>query len=256
MIGLLKYFGLIAWLSASWGLLLIIPTAQGLKNHGSQIPSFGGGKPNVMRLQPPLVKVNHQSYNLVYRVGNFGIVEIHDGKKKRTKKSFFRRKLHEIRQFLEHNGLKACRFIVFCVYSCESIISVLNDTWAMERNRQHLLASDKNVQRRVERDKMLRKMVGAGYTPRLVWLYGVMLRGICTCTPILKVLNPPIGWGAGAVAAARFAHREWLPCILLGWFGSEWYWEVLCGVNGPPKSDNPDLDFDGIPITIHKVRFL
>ena len=51
---------------------------------------------------------------------------------------------------------------------------------------------------------------------------------------------------------ARFAHREWLPCIMLGWYGSDWYWKYLFAVDGPPKPS--DADFDGFPITIHGVR--
>lgn len=51
---------------------------------------------------------------------------------------------------------------------------------------------------------------------------------------------------------ARFAHREWLPCIMLGWYGSAWYWKYLFGVDGPPDPDA--AEFDGFPITIHGVR--
>lgn len=52
--------------------------------------------------------------------------------------------------------------------------------------------------------------------------------------------------------AARFANREWIPVIMLGWFGSQYYWKEIFGVHGPP---NPkDVSFDGFPITIHKVQ--
>lgn len=158
------------------------------------------------------------------------------------------------------NRRRLVRLAVFVLCTKNSVVSILNDTWELER---HPLSLNKrgevnnpfvrrNVAKRVERDRYLRKLVGAGYTPRLVWLYGVMLRGVLQCTAIPKVFNPPIGWGAGAALAARFAVREWLPCILLGWYASEWYWKVLFGVKGAP--DNAKSDFDGIPIAIKKVQ--
>lgn len=86
---------------------------------------------------------------------------------------------------------------------------------------------------------------------RMVWLFGLMLRGIVHCTALPKVFQPPLGWGTGSVLAAKFAHREWIPVIMLGWFGSGPYWTTLFGVTGPPGGP----DFDGVPITIKGVRF-
>ena len=50
----------------------------------------------------------------------------------------------------------------------------------------------------------------------------------------------------GANVAAAWTHREWLPCILLGWYAGGAYWDFL-GVRPPPS-------FTGIPITIEKTR--
>jgi hypothetical protein len=116
---------------------------------------------------------------------------------------------------------------VFLYYTQDTFESILQDEWEAERNpekffgKKGILLSNRRdvVQRRVLRDRTIRKLVGAGYTPRLVWLFGVMLRGIIHCTAIPKVFEPHIGWGAGSVFAARFANREWLPAILIGWFG-------------------------------------
>jgi hypothetical protein len=94
-------------------------------------------------------------------------------------------------------------------------------------------------------------LVGVGYTPRLVWLFGLMLRGIIHCTALPKIFEPPIGFGAGAVAAARFANREWLPCIMLGWYGGDFYWRKIFGLDGAPGDQN----FNGVPITIYGVSF-
>lgn len=133
----------------------------------------------------------------------------------------------------------------------------MEDCWEAVRDPDRVFGKQisrtferKVVMRRTKRAETLRALVGAGYTPRLVWLFGLMLRGIVHCTALPKIFEPPIGFGAGAVAAARFAHREWLPCIMLGWYGSEYYWKLLFGVNGPP----PNSGFDGVPIEIRRVR--
>lgn len=56
---------------------------------------------------------------------------------------------------------------------------------------------------------------------------------------------------------ARFAHREWLPVIMLGWYGGDLYWKYLWGVDGPPvdgvTGERSDV-FDGVPIAIRGVR--
>jgi hypothetical protein len=148
------------------------------------------------------------------------------------------------------------RICVFIYYTRESVDSILEDTWEAVRDPDrvfgqqiHRVGERKVVLRRTRKSEALRALIGAGYTPRLVWLFGVMLRGIVHCTALPQIFSPPIGFGSGAVAAARFAHREWLPCIMLGWYGSGFYWKTLFGVNGPPPTG-----FDGVPIKIRHVR--
>lgn len=83
-----------------------------------------------------------------------------------------------------------------------------------------------------------------------------MLRGIINCTAIRKIFNPHLGWGAGSVMVAKFAHREWIPCIMVGFFvGTDWYWKILFGVKGTTPPTGDDTAFDGVPITINGVRF-
>lgn len=65
-------------------------------------------------------------------------------------------------------------------------------------------------------------------------------------TALPAVFDPPLGLGAGACLAARCTHREWLACIMLGWYGGGGYWHLL-GVHPPP-------DFEGVPISVRKVR--
>ena len=39
-----------------------------------------------------------------------------------------------------------------------------------------------------------------------------------------SIFNPTLGYGAGAMLAARFCQREWIRCILLGWGVGGAYW--------------------------------
>jgi len=147
------------------------------------------------------------------------------------------------------------RICVFLYCTRESVDSIVDDSWEAVRDPDRVfqqiqrVGERKVVMRRTRRSETIRALVGAGYTPRLVWLFGLMLRGIVHCTALPQIFMPPIGFGAGACMAARFAHREWLPIIMLGWYGSEYYWKTLFGVNGPPPTD-----FDGVPIKIRNVR--
>lgn len=200
----------------------------------------------------------------VYSLGNFSVRR--DGQARFMTKqpryhlpSFLRR----LGDYLSENKARIFYLFVFGFLTCDSLPSIWDDEWAAERNPEKYFSSKwfgrgwrtserKVVKRRVLKDRTIRQLVGAGYTPRLVFLFGVMLRGILHCTAMPKIFEPTLGWGAGSVLAARFAHREWLPTILLGWFGSHYYWKWF-GVDGPPQNP-PDKPFDGFPITIHKVR--
>ncbi|KAG7336905.1 hypothetical protein IV203_006178 [Nitzschia inconspicua] len=195
----------------------------------------------------------------IYPLGRFGMVRKglahNDRMIVRLKKS-----LGQLVKRVWNNKMRLFHFFIFMYYTRDSMESIATDSWEAERNpdkffgKRGILQSHERdvVRRRVTSSRTIRKLVGAGYTPRLVWLYGVMLRGIIHCTALPKIFEPTIGWGAGSVFAARFTYREWLPVIMLGWFGSTYYWKTLFGVDGPP---NPaDASFDGFPIAIHKVQ--
>ena len=138
---------------------------------------------------------------------------------------------------------------LFCVTARVPLLSIFRDEWAAVRlgaaaalrKQQGIGAA---VLRRRRRGVQLQSLVGLGYTPRIVALAGLMLRGLQKATNV--PLDPPIGFGAGANVAAAWTHREWLPCILLGWYAGGAYWDFL-GVRPPPS-------FTGIPITIEKTR--
>lgn len=157
----------------------------------------------------------------------------------------------------DHGGDRIFRWCIFIYNTRASVASILDDSWEAVRDPdrvfQQQIHHDQErtvVKRRTMRAETLRKLVGAGYTPRLVWLFGLMLRGIIGCTDLPKVFEPHLGFGSGAVLAARFAHREWLPCIMLGWYGGGFYWNKIFGVDGPPR----DGRFNGVPIKIREVR--
>lgn len=75
---------------------------------------------------------------------------------------------------------------------------------------------------------------------------GLMLRSLHLSTALPEVWNPSIGLGAGACLAARWAQREWLACLMVGWYSGGAYWRAL-GVDPPP-------DFGGVPVTVRRVR--
>ena len=68
---------------------------------------------------------------------------------------------------------------------------------------------------------------GAGYTPRITFLAGMMLRSLQMATRVRDVFDPSFGYAAGATMAAKYSQREWLPCILLGWGVGGLYWSLF-----------------------------
>ena len=70
-------------------------------------------------------------------------------------------------------------------------------------------------------------MLGAGYTPRITFTAGLMLRSLQMGTKLRAIFDPSLGYAAGAALAATFGQREWLKCILLGWGFGGVYWGVF-----------------------------
>ena len=73
-----------------------------------------------------------------------------------------------------------------------------------------------------------------------------MLRSLHVSTALPCVWDPPLGLGAGACLAARWAQREWLACLMVGWYTGGMYWRAM-GVE-PPRG------FVGVPVTVRRVR--
>ena len=113
------------------------------------------------------------------------------------------------------------RLAVFCALLLQPAESVRLDQWASVRAPPE--DTDKTglrgvIIRRRRRANKVTQMLGVGYTPRIVGLAGLMMRGLVMSTGLPALFDPPIGLGIGSVLASRFTSREWLACIMLGWY--------------------------------------
>eukprot|EP00326_Haptolina_ericina_P026614 CAMPEP_0181191372 /NCGR_PEP_ID=MMETSP1096-20121128/12701_1 /TAXON_ID=156174 ORGANISM="Chrysochromulina ericina, Strain CCMP281" /NCGR_SAMPLE_ID=MMETSP1096 /ASSEMBLY_ACC=CAM_ASM_000453 /LENGTH=191 /DNA_ID=CAMNT_0023280669 /DNA_START=46 /DNA_END=621 /DNA_ORIENTATION=- len=157
-----------------------------------------------------------------------------------------------VAQALSHLRSRTAHYLHLVLFGATSRVpmaSILHDQWVSIRNAKPNIRADRAlwnspIQRR--RASKVNLLLGVGYTPRIVALAGLMLRGLHASTALPAVFDPPLGLGAGACLAARCTHREWLACIMLGWYGGGGYWHLL-GVHPPP-------DFEGVPISVRKVR--
>ena len=119
----------------------------------------------------------------------------------------------------------------------DSLDSVLTDQWAVMRKQP----SDSgrglrsSILKRRRRAAQVGEFIGAtSYTPRIVFLAGLMLRSLQKSTKLQEVFDPSLGYAAGATLGAWFCRREWLSCILLGWGAGGAYWSLFRV--GPPSS--------------------
>jgi hypothetical protein len=139
----------------------------------------------------------HSSIVDHYPLGNFGVV-----RRKRYKSKFqpvarIQQSFRELWRKVWEHKMKLFHHYLFLLHTYDSIESILLDSWEAERNPEKffgktgILQNNERdvVRRRVVSSRTLRKLVGAGYTPRLVWLYGVMLRGIIHCTTLPKIFE-------------------------------------------------------------------
>ena len=106
--------------------------------------------------------------------------------------------------------------------------SVWHDQWRTIRLHPEIVAKQGDaILKRRRRAAQVADLLGAGYTPRIVFLAGLMLRSLQMATGVVRAFDPSLGYAAGATLAARFAQREWLPCILLGWGVGGLYWSAF-----------------------------
>jgi hypothetical protein len=124
---------------------------------------------------------------------------------------------------------EACLHVaVVLMLSREPAQSVRTDEWKAIRHRPPDLASGRGrIFRRRRRAAQVGGLLGVGYTPRIVCLAGLMLRSLQMSTRIRDVFDPSSGFAAGAMLAASYAQREWIPCLLLGWGLGGVYWSAF-----------------------------
>jgi hypothetical protein len=110
-----------------------------------------------------------------------------------------------------------CAVAMWCMRG--AVQSVNADEWAAIRMRPPEQQADSlraRIFKRRRRAAKVGQFLGAGYTPRIVFLAGLMLRSLQMSTRVQDAFDPSLGYAAGATLAASFSQREWIPCILLG----------------------------------------
>ena len=136
-----------------------------------------------------------------------------------------------------------------CFYARVPFLSIFFDDWAAIRSADSEAKASiaAEIIRRRRRGAKVQKLIGVGYTPRIVALAGLMLRSLHLSTALPALWDPPIGLGAGACLAAQWAQREWLACLMVGWYVGGIYWKDAMGVV-------PPSDFAGVPVFVRRVR--
>ena len=130
--------------------------------------------------------------------------------------------------------LETCVHAAMCLWTMrDAVQSVRDDQWVAVRLSDKVVKqrADSTLERR-RRSAKVTQLLGAGYTPRIVFLAGMMLRSLQMSTGARRIFDPSFGYAAGACVAASYAQREWLPCILLGWGTGGLYWSAF-GVRPP-----------------------
>jgi hypothetical protein len=120
-----------------------------------------------------------------------------------------------------------------------TVESIRTDEWEVIRRKRSSAeaggggSGESRIISKRRRAAQVGKLLG-GYTPRIVFLAGMMLRSVQCATVLRFFFDPSLGFAAGASLAASFAKREWLKCILMGWGFGGVYWGLF-RVHPPPK---------------------
>lgn len=129
---------------------------------------------------------------------------------------------------------RAAHMSIILVCVGDSLESVRTDEWSVIRKQPATTTNGRGrIMSQRRRAAQFGKLVG-GYTPRIVFLAGLMLRSLQMATKFRRFFDPSLGYSAGAVAAASFSKREWLKTILLGWGVGGVYWAGF-RVEPPPS---------------------
>ena len=139
---------------------------------------------------------------------------------------------------------EACVHVAICAWCLRGAAeSVRVDQWQAIRLAPAVVEQRGDaILKRRRRAAQVGQLLGAGYTPRITFLAGLMLRSLQAATRLRGVFDPSLGYAAGASLAASFSRREWLCTLLLGWGFGGVYWSAL-GVRPPgvPREASPLL---------------
>ena len=145
---------------------------------------------------------------------------------------------------VRHFLVKRRRVLLYIAYFALGVAptkAVHHDKWTALRQKPADLGGIRTRRRRAQ---AISQFAGIGYSPRVVALAGLMLRALVKC--FRAPLEPSIGFGVGTKLASRYAHREWLPCLVLGWYAGGPLWTLL---DVKPPAWNK-----GVPIVVNRVR--
>ena len=119
----------------------------------------------------------------------------------------------------------------------DAALSIATDQWKAVRVAPKV--ADRGLRGRIIRKRaraaQVSAFIGTGYTPRITFLAGLMLRSVQMATRLKYLFDPSLGYAAGTALAASFSAREWLPCMLLGWGAGGAYWGAF-RVQPPPPA--------------------
>ena len=132
---------------------------------------------------------------------------------------------------LKEHGEDIAHLAIAVYCSRHAVMSVRSDEWAAIRRAPPSSDGRGRIFRKRRRAAKMGQLIGAGYTPRIVFLAGLMMRSLQMTTRLQQIFDPSLGYAAGATLGATFSQREWIPCILLGWGVGG-----ACGSTASPES--------------------
>ena len=116
-----------------------------------------------------------------------------------------------------------------CIMVCtaqQPISAIIDDTWTVLKPVEAATTRGAIFRNR-RRAAQVAQFVGGIYTPRIVFLAGMMIRSLQMSTKLRYGFDPSTGYAAGAMLAAHWTQREWLPVILIGWGVGGAYWSAF-----------------------------
>ena len=126
-------------------------------------------------------------------------------------------KTAKLRRLIASNADAIVHLAIVLCLAPEPLESVRTDQWLAIRRIPPDTSSRRGaIFRRRRRAAQVGATFGLGYTPRITFLAGMMLRSLQMTTRIREVFDPSTGYAAGAMLGAHFSQREWLPVILCG----------------------------------------